>query len=192
MNTIDSKIWHKKNRFSIYWKLIVYVTVGLSLSVNAQERESTDQFKIDFFKMFDSSSKKMIDLAESIPFEHYNWQPTKEIRSIKESLMHVAGTHYFLARVLNYPIPAGIKPHEFSQSVKTKKEIQETLLNSIEHIRAAVQKIKKEQLYTDVDFFGRQQTKQRVILQVGEHMAEHLGQLIVYARLKGITPPWSQ
>ena len=177
---------------SRYLKLIVFVLLGLTLPVNAQEKESTKQFKIDFFKMFDSSCKKTIELADAIPFEDYNWTPAEKIRTIKESLMHVASTHYFLASKLNSPVPEGVNPREFSKSVKTKKEAQEILLNSIEHIREAVQKINNEQLYTNVDFFGRKETMQRVILQVGEHMAEHLGQLIAYARMRDVTPPWSK
>ncbi|MEE9118851.1 MAG: DinB family protein, partial [Calditrichia bacterium] len=141
---------------------------------------------------FDSSCKKVIRLADAIPSEYYNWRPTEKIRSIKESLMHVAGTHYFLASILNSPVPEGIKPGEFTKSGTTKKATQNILLTSIEHIRAAIQKIDNEQLYTTVDFFGGKETMQRVILQVGEHMAEHLGQLIVYARMQGVTPPWSK
>ena len=192
MLTKYSIISNKKNLLSGYLIIIAFFSFGLPLSVNAQEKESTNQFKIDFFKMFDSSCKKTIELADAIPFEDYNWTPTEKIRTIKESLMHIANTHYFLASKLNSPVPEGVKPREFSKSVKTKKEAQEILLISIEHIREAIQKINNEQLYTNVDFFGRKETIQRVILQVGEHMAEHLGQLIVYARMRGITPPWSK
>ncbi len=192
MSTKYFIISDKKNLLPRYLKIIVFVSLGLTLQVNAQEKESTNQFKIDFFKTFDSSCKKMIDLAEAIPSEDYNWTPTEKIRTIKESLIHVASTHYFLASKLNSPVPEGVKPREFSKSVNTKKETQEILLNSIEHIREAIQKINNEQLYTKVDFFARKETMQRVIFQVGEHMAEHLGQLIVYARMRGVTPPWSK
>jgi uncharacterized damage-inducible protein DinB len=168
------------------------IITGLNLPVNAQEKDTTNQFKIDFIKMFDSSSLKTTELAASIPAEHYDWRPADEVRSIRETLLHLAGTNYFLASVLNSPVPEGINPREFSKSVKTKKAIQEIVAISIEHIRAAIQQIDNDQLFTKVDFFGRKETMQRVILQVGEHMAEHLGQLIVYARIKGVTPPWSK
>ena len=183
---------YKKYFLSGYLKIIIFVSLGLILAVNAQEKDSTEQFKIDFFKMFDSSSKKLIELADAIPPKDYNWTPAEEVRTIRELLMHVAGTHYFLASKLNSPVPERIKPREFSKSIKTKKAAQEILLYSLEHIREAVQKINKGQLYSTVYFFGRKETMQRVILQVGEHMAEHLGQLIVYARMRGIKPPWSK
>lgn len=190
MKAKEFRICKGSNKLAIF--LIVCITIGLTLPVNAQEEESTKQFKIDFFKMFDSSSNKLLELAEAIPSEYYDWQPTEKIRSIKGSLLHVASANYYLGTRMNFPIPEGINPREFEESVKTKKAVQEILSNSIEHIRGAIQKINDEQLYTKVNFFGGEETKQRVIFQVAEHIAEHLGQLIVYARLKDITPPWSQ
>ena len=180
-----------KNLLSQIGKLIIVVSVILPLSLNAQE-ESTNQFKIDFFKVFDSSSGKIVKLADAIPADDYDWRPTENIRSIQESLMHLAGTHYYLAAKLNYPVPEGIEPGDFEESVDTKKEAREILLKSIEHIRLAIDKVNDKQLYEIVNFFGGKETMQRVILQVGEHMAEHLGQLIVYARMKDVTPPWSK
>ncbi len=126
-----SIISYKKNLLSRLLKLIVVGSLVLTLPVNAQEKESTNQFKIDFFKMFDSSCKKVIELADEIPSEDYNWRPTEKIRSIQESLLHIASTHYFLASILNSPVSEWIKPGEFTKSVTTKKAAQEILLNSI-------------------------------------------------------------
>jgi uncharacterized damage-inducible protein DinB len=181
-----------KNLILKIFKLLIVGSLIFALPLNAQENESTNQFKIDFFKVFDSSSGKIIELANVLPSEEYNWRPTENIRSIIESLMHIAGTHYYLASKLNYPIPEGIEPGDFEESVDTKKKALEILSKSIEHIRLAIGNVKDKQLYETVNFFGGKETMQRVILQVGEHIAEHLGQLIVYARMKDITPPWSR
>jgi uncharacterized damage-inducible protein DinB len=181
-----------KNLFSGIFTLILVISMFLPLSLNAQRKESTNQFKIDFFKVFDSSSQKIIELADAIPAADYNWRPTEDIRSIKESLMHLAGTHYNLASKLNHPAPEGIEPGDFEESVETKEDAREMLLISIEHVRLAIEKLSDQQLYEGVNFFGGKETRQRVVLQVGEHMAEHLGQLIVYARMKDIAPPWSR
>jgi uncharacterized damage-inducible protein DinB len=181
-----------KNLLSVFFKLIIVGSMISTLPLCAQEIKSTNQFKIDFFKVFDSSSGKIMELADAIPAEDYDWRPTENVRSIIESLIHLAGTHYYLASKLDYPMPDGIEPGDFEESVNSKEEAQEILLKSTGHIRLAIENIDDEQLYEIVNFFGGKETKQRVILQVGEHMAEHLGQLIVYARMKNITPPWSK
>jgi uncharacterized damage-inducible protein DinB len=162
------------------------------LPLMAQENNSTDQFKTDFFKVFDLSSGKIMELAEAIPADDYDWRPTESVRSIKESLMHLAGAHYYLASKIGSPIPENIESGEYEESIRTKEEVHEYLLKSIEHVKSAINKIEGNQLYDQVNFFGGTETKQRVVLQVSEHMAEHLGQLIVYARMKNVTPPWSE
>jgi uncharacterized damage-inducible protein DinB len=92
---------------------------------------------------------------------------------------------------LGSPIPEKIESGENEQSINSKEEVEGFLLASIEHVKSAVQNVKHDQLYEEIDFFGGKETRQRVVLQVSEHMAEHLGQLIVYARMRDVTPPWS-
>ena len=189
---ITNSIFHYAKTFHCrLFLLIVLILFGVTFQVIAQEKNLTNQFKNDFFKMFDSSSKKMIDLSDAISSVDYDWYPAEKIRSIKESLMHVASTNYYLASKLNLPVPEDVLTESF-KSVKTKKVAQEILRKSIDHVRVAIQNINNEQLYSKVNFWGGKETMHRVVLQVGEHMAEHLGQLIAYARMKGVTPPWSK
>jgi uncharacterized damage-inducible protein DinB len=191
MSAIFSKFTDIKNSHLNYLTLILFFLFGLNLPLVAQQKDSTNQFKIDFFKVFDSSSKKIMELSEAIPFEDYKWRPAEKIRSINESLMHVVNTNYYLASKLNSPLPEDVMRDD-SKSFKTKKAAREILVKSIDHVREAIQNISNEQLYSTVDFWGRKETMQRVILQVSEHMAEHLGQLIAYARMRGVAPPWSK
>jgi uncharacterized damage-inducible protein DinB len=178
----------------LFSTVLILFTAGLMISVlpiNAQERSSSDQFKIDFFKVYDSSSGKIMELTDAISADDYDWRPTESVRSIKESLIHLARAHYYLASKLGSPIPEKIESGENEQSINSKEEVEGFLLASIEHVKSAVQNVKHDQLYEEIDFFGGKETRQRVVLQVSEHMAEHLGQLIVYARMRDVTPPWS-
>jgi len=40
--------------------------------------------------------------------------------------------------------------------------------------------------------FGRETTNRVVYLTILSHAHEHMGQSIAYARMNGITPPWSR
>ena len=40
--------------------------------------------------------------------------------------------------------------------------------------------------------YGRDVAQWAVLLQLVAHMNEHLGQSIAYARMNGVTPPWSR
>jgi uncharacterized damage-inducible protein DinB len=41
-------------------------------------------------------------------------------------------------------------------------------------------------------FGGREMTQRQLMLIILNHMHEHLGQSIAYARSNGVTPPWSE
>ena len=43
-----------------------------------------------------------------------------------------------------------------------------------------------------VKFFGKDMTQRQVLVRILNHMHEHLGQSIAYARVNGVAPPWSE
>jgi uncharacterized damage-inducible protein DinB len=43
-----------------------------------------------------------------------------------------------------------------------------------------------------VEFFQRSTTADAVYLRLIIHCNEHMGQLVAYARMTGVTPPWSK
>ena len=47
-------------------------------------------------------------------------------------------------------------------------------------------------LENQLDWFGGKNTQRGILLFTMRHMAEHLGQLIAYARMNGIVPPWTE
>jgi hypothetical protein len=43
-----------------------------------------------------------------------------------------------------------------------------------------------------VNFFGMATSVRGIFVAIDAHLAEHLGQLITYARMAGVAPPWSE
>ena len=84
-----------------------------------------------------------------------------------------------------------IKTNSLKFQAYLENRAKKILAMSIEHVRLAIMNVENDKLYEKINFFGGKETRQRVIFQVGEHMAEHLGQLIVYARMIGVILPWS-
>jgi uncharacterized damage-inducible protein DinB len=52
-----------------------------------------------------------------------------------------------------------------------------------------VQHVSANELDDQVDFFAGKKNKMLMVNLLNDHQAHHRGQLIVYLRLKGITPP---
>ena len=52
--------------------------------------------------------------------------------------------------------------------------------------------MKDKDLEKIVDFFGNKITTRQLLVKMVGHNQEHLGQLIAYARMNGVTPMWSK
>ena len=79
------------------------------------------------------------------------------------------------------------------QDLKTKADLTAALKQSTEFIVSTVKNVKNDVLGNKVEFpFPGEYTTMTAMLIAQSHCDEHLGQLIAYSRMNGITPPWSQ
>ena len=175
--------------FRIRW--ILFLMLAMIFSLTAQEEKKSAVVR-DFFKVFDATAEKATSLAEAIPAEKYDWRPAEGVRSVKEVLTHMAGASYFMASLMGTPVPEGIDPRNLDKTADSKEKAIETLKAAIEHFRKAVNSMEEDAFNEEIEFFGGKGTKRQVMFICGDHTAEHLGQLIAYARMNGVVPPWSQ
>jgi uncharacterized damage-inducible protein DinB len=133
---------------------------------------------------------KIVGLAEAIPEEKYSWRPAPGVRSVSEVFMHVAGGNYYLTSFAGVKLPATFE-RGMEKTVTQKAKVIEEVKNSFAHVKAALAQTPDAQLETKVKLFGQDTTWRGVYLVVLEHVSEHLGQQIAYARSNGVTPPWS-
>lgn len=174
---------------SLKWMLFLMLAMMLSLS--AQEMKESAMLT-DFFKVYNTAADKFTSLADAIPVEKYDWQPAEGVRSVKEVVLHIAGANYYMASLMGTPVPEGLDPRNLDKTVDSKEEAISTLKASIEHFKKAVNSMDADAFNQEVEFFGMKGTKRQVMFICGDHTAEHLGQLIAYARMNGVVPPWSQ
>ena len=71
-----------------------------------------------------------------------------------------------------------------------KVEVLELLDRSFEQVKVAFEQACAGDLERRVRDNGT--TARGVLLRILAHVNEHLGQLIAYARVKGVVPPWSR
>ena len=139
------------------------------------------------------SSGQVMQLAQAIPAEKYSWAPQAGVRSVAEVFAHIISANYFFASKLGAKIPEGVKMETLEKDLKTKEQISSALKQSYETILGAVKNTKDGDLGKKVEFpFPGSYTDMSAILIVMGHSNEHLGQLVAYARMNGITPPWSK
>lgn len=136
-------------------------------------------------------SRQLVALAEAIPAEQFAWRPAADVRSTSEVYMHVALANFFLLSVTGQESPADLTP-EIEKTVTGKDEVIDWLKRSLDAIRAAHAAASPEDLQGTLKVAGRDATLDGMYLRILVHANEHMGQLIAYARMNGIVPPWSQ
>ena len=138
-------------------------------------------------------SGHVMQLAQAIPAEKYSWTPQAGVRSVAQVCAHIISANYFFASKLGAKIPDDVKMESLEIDLKTKEAIEAELKRSYEIITNAIRNTKDDALSKKVEFpFPGEFTGMSTILIALGHSNEHLGQLIAYARMGGITPPWSQ
>lgn len=134
---------------------------------------------------------KLIQLAEAVPESKYSWRPAKDVRSPGEVFMHVAAANYGLPSFLGVQPPEGFDFMSYEKSLTKKADIQKALKESFAHVKKSIATASPEDLEKPAEFFGMKTTARGTYLLVLSHAHEHLGQSIAYARVNGITPPWT-
>lgn len=146
-------------------------------------------FRSEFLADLDEVQEKIIKLAAAVPAEKYAWRPAEGVRSISEVYMHIAGGNYFLATFVNVQPPSTM-PKEI-EKIADKKLVQAELQKSFDHIRTIIRNTPDADFDKTVTLFGKPTTERAVFSTILNHLHEHLGQSIAYARMNGVVPPWS-
>lgn len=136
-------------------------------------------------------SQQLIALAEATPAEKFGWRPAAGVRSTSEVYMHIALANFYLLSVTGPKMPDGLKL-EMEKSVTSKTEVISWLKRSLEAVKTAHAAETAQDLKRSVHIADRDATVDGMYLRIIVHANEHMGQLVAYARMTGVVPPWSQ
>ncbi|HEY2093864.1 MAG TPA: DinB family protein [Thermoanaerobaculia bacterium] len=146
-------------------------------------------FRTEFTTDLDEVQDKITKLAAAVPAEKYAWRPGEGVRSISEVYMHIAGANYFLATFVNVQPPSTM-PKDI-EKITDKKLVLTELQKSFDHLRSVLRNTSDADFDKQVMLFGKPTTERAVFSTILNHLHEHLGQSIAYARMNGVVPPWS-
>lgn len=187
--------------------LIVAAVLALSLSgsVRAQQDKAAEKTtttaagvaptsgaRAEFLEEVAYYEQRYTRLAEAVPAEKYSWRPGEGVRSIGEVFAHIVMANYGIPRALGTQPPAGFDPKAIQAAAADKPKIVQMLKDSFAHFRQAILAISDADVDKPQKMFGRQTTVRGAFIMITGHFGEHLGQSIAYARVNGITPPWTE
>jgi len=136
--------------------------------------------------------KKMVGLATAIPADKYTWRPEPGTRSVSELFLHVTAANFNITSMMTgvTPVPA-YKVDGFESSTTDKARIIEQLDKSYAFAEAALQSMTNADFARPEKKLGPEANSGDVIYLLVVHNHEHFGQSMAYARINGITPPWT-
>lgn len=134
---------------------------------------------------------EFVRLAEAIPADKYTWRPSADVRTIAEVFLHASAANYNLYKLVGTPTPADVNTKTLEQSTTDKIKVIATLKNSYAYAKSAIRAMPDADLEKTLDWNGGKITERGVLLYIVQHIAQHLGQQIAYARSIGVAPPWT-
>ena len=136
-------------------------------------------------------SQQLIALAEATPPDKFSWRPAPNVRSTSEVYMHIAMANFYFLSVIGQKLPPDFK-EGMSKTVTAKSDVISWLKRSLEAVKETHLAERPDDLQRKVHFVDREATVDGVYLRAIVHSNEHMGQLLAYARMTGVVPPWSK
>jgi len=167
---------------------LAFMLAAPAVRLGAQSAPAPTGYKAEIIRNLEEVQKKLVALAEKFPQDKYGWHP-EGARTTSEVFMHIAAGNYGYATIFGAPRLQGMAGVNLAK-VTDKEKVLETLKNSFTYIETAIQNA--PELDKPIKLYGHDATIREAMLVAAAHCHEHLGQLIAYARVNGIVPPWSE
>lgn len=180
-------------------KTILFATIfALALSVPAfgqgEPTQSMPGFVQDYLGQVDYVQKRITSLAEAMAGKA-SWRPAEGVRSVSEVYLHIAFGNYIITKMMGFDPPAEAKFSmeiaKWDQQTTDMAKIVEIMNASFDHVRDVAKKMSATDLDKKMNLFGMEMTERNALISTLDHMHEHFGQSIAYARMNGVVPPWS-
>ena len=136
-------------------------------------------------------SSQVLALAEATPEEKFSWRPAPGVRSTSEVYMHIAIANFGLLGFTGPKKPDDLK-EGLEKSVTAKADVINWLKRSLDAVKQAHLAVTPQDLLRKVHIYDRDATVDGMYLRIIVHANEHMGQLVAYARMSGVVPPWSK
>jgi uncharacterized damage-inducible protein DinB len=170
--------------------VLVLPVVGVG-TARAQNSFQTEGLWEGYDGEWSHVSQQLIALAEAIPAEKYSWRPAPGVRSVSEVFMHIALANFDLLSFTGPKLPPDLK-QEMEKTVTKKADVIQWLKRSLAAVKTARANLKPGDLERKVKIDGKTVSVDGMYLRIIIHDNEHMGQLVAYARMNGIVPPWSK
>ena len=168
--------------------LIAFIVSSLvSPIISAQE----DPFIKEFLERWENSRKYLIQVAEMMPEDKYDYKVTPEALSFADNLMHIG----FAVDWHSQSLLGGREARDYQTDTiyksynKSKDEMIATINDTFDAASSLIKNFDPAHFKDELDYFGLTRTKRQVFLLLADHVTHHRSQMLVYLRINGLVPP---
>jgi len=134
---------------------------------------------------------QLIALAEATPPDKFAWRPATGVRSTSEVYMHIVRANFQMLNAIGLKMPPDLKD-SMGTTVTSKADVIGWLKRSLQAVKEAHAAQTPADLQRKTNIFNTDATVDGIFLRIIVHNNEHMGQLVAYARMTGVVPPWSK
>jgi len=145
-------------------------------------------FVEEYIGQIEFVSERLSQLLGAMSQDQMSWTPAEGVRTTAEVYLHVAEANYFLASKMGGHMPY----EEMYMDLTDKDKIDGILKESFKSAAKLAANLTEEDLNKTVNTPFGDMSLRNFMISLLNHSHEHLGQGIAYARMNGITPPWSK
>jgi hypothetical protein len=143
----------------------------------------------------DGVHKKFMALAKAVPAAKLGWRPMEGTRSFREVFAHVAAEGNTETAMFGRPLPAGSVADFDAEEARLKKLPDDQLIaamdKAMQSLSATMGGLSRAKINTPIKYYGHTTLPRVATTYTLIDLHEHLGQLVAYARMNSIVPPWS-
>jgi hypothetical protein len=144
----------------------------------------------------DGLRKKFMALAKAVPAERLTWRPMDGTRSFREVFAHVAAEGNTETAMFGRPLPAGSLADFDAEEARLKKLPNDQLIaamdRAMQSLSATLGGLSRARINTPITYYGQSTLPRVATTYTLNDLHEHLGQLVAYARMNTIVPPWTR
>ena len=181
--------------FALVAGLSCLAVVPLSAQTVTDSAEFADWRQVQK-RDIDILREKFVALARAIPADKLNWRPMEGTRSFREVFAHIAAEGFTEPVGFGRPLPAGSIADFDSEEARLRALPDDQLIaamdRAMENLSATMTGLTRAKINTPIPYFGESTLPRAAVTYTLIDLHEHLGQLVSYARMNQIVPPWAR
>jgi len=180
----------KRRIVKLYLPLLALLLFYGAPSSIGQQSDRTNPYTSELKVQYTDIRRDIIESAEKMPEEKYNFRPASEVRSFGQLVEHLVDDQYALCALAR-----GEKnPHKPEQGVGrsaySKVQLVQALRKAFEYCDAVYEPLTDATASQRIQSYdGTMQPRIQLLMINTHHAYLHYGNMIIYLRMNGLVPP---